>query len=569
MQPYLAQDGWFLLRPSSTNNQLTLTVSHGGKILNFKLSENGGLYSIAQKNKFPTVHALIAHYYSNPIRSKQRADQTILLVNHIPVDPQLEARAKEMVAAQSEVQQQPQSVASPGALPHPWQEFYNDQYERNFYYNSETGASTWERPAVPPTTPKPHPQPQIPEQTKRIQQRPLPSLPGQEEAEPEPASPSPSMIKKRQTMPSGGARPPLVKNKGMPLPALPEKTTEQSMANGFHPSRGGDRPPATLPGQVESPHNTASSGGIPALPPTNRSRRHASVCAATRGRPPLPTPADELIQHPPVLRSASQRELPPLPTKEEEERKPVPPPLPAKESQPALPPHRPSPKHIPPQHQQPVGAGMARKPRGKVVEYEDAPAFKPKMKTALPPLPNKEVEPVQAPPIRERGPPPPLPEKEMSSIRALPPLPEKETLPAAPEITSPPFSPFHTPPTATPTAPVPPPPPAVGGPPPLPPPGIPPPPSPMTPRSRDTRSRSEASVATESGNRPFDANDLLAGAQRLRKVEINDHEQRNTVPEEGGGLEGTLNRAITNKFKNVQYSDSEEEFEEVDDEEWD
>ena len=76
-------------------------------------------------------------------------------------------------------------------------------------------------------------------------------------------------------------------------------------------------------------------------------------------------------------------------------------------------------------------------------------------------------------------------------------------------------------------------------------------------------------MATESGNRPFDANDLLAGAQRLRKVEINDHEQRNTVPEEGGGLEGTLNRAITNKFKNVQYSDSEEEFEEVDDEEWD
>ena len=43
-----------------------------------------------------------------------------------------------------------------------------------------------------------------------------------------------------------------------------------------------------------------------------------------------------------------------------------------------------------------------------------------------------------------------------------------------------------------------------------------------------------------------------------------------TVPEVGGGLEGTLNRAITNKFKNVQYSDSEEEFDDVDDdEEWD
>ncbi|CAI8056032.1 hypothetical protein GBAR_LOCUS30528 [Geodia barretti] len=303
MQPYIAQDGWFLLRPSSTDNQLTLTVSHGGKILNFKLSEKGGQYSIAQKNKFPTVHALIVHYYSNPIRSKQRADQTILLMNPIPVDPQLEATAKEM-AAQSEVQQQPQvGVASPGALPHPWQQFYNDQYQRNFYYNPETGASTWEVPMAPPTTPKPHPQPQIAEQTKRIQQRPLPSLPGHEEVEPEPANPSPSVIKKRQTMPSGSARPQSVKKKGVPLPSLLEKTTEQSMANGFHPLQGGDRPPAVLPGQVESPHNTASSEGPPTLPPTNRSRRHASVCAATRGRPPLPTPADEYNQHPSVLRS--------------------------------------------------------------------------------------------------------------------------------------------------------------------------------------------------------------------------------------------------------------------------
>ena len=466
----------------------------------------------------------------------------------------------------------PVGVASPGALPHPWQQFYNDQYQRNFYYNPETGASTWEVPMAPPTTPKPHPQPQIAEQTKRIQQRPLPSLPGHEEVEPEPANPSPSVIKKRQTMPSGSARPQSVKKKGVPLPSLLEKTTEQSMANGFHPLQGGDRPPAALPGQVESPHNTASSEGPPTLPPTNRSRRHASVCAATRGRPPLPTPADEYNQHPSVLRSASQRELPPLPLKEEEERKPVPPPLPVKESQPAVPPHHPSPapspKHILPQHQQPVEAGIARKPRAKVMEYEDAPAFKPKKKTAPPPLPNKEAEPVQAPPTRERGPPPPLPEKETSSVWAPPPLPEKETLPAAPKIaSSPPFSPFHTPPTATPTAPVPPPPPAVGGPPPPPPLGIPPPPSPMTPRSRDTRSHSEA---TESGSRPFNANDLLAGAQRLRKVEVNNQEQMKTVPEVGGGLEGTLNRAITNKFKNVQYSDSEEEFDDVDDdEEWD
>ena len=41
------------------------------------------------------------------------------------------------------------------------------------------------------------------------------------------------------------------------------------------------------------------------------------------------------------------------------------------------------------------------------------------------------------------------------------------------------------------------------------------------------------------------------------------------MPEAGGGLEGTLSRAIADKFRNVQQSDSEEEeFDEVDDEEW-
>lgn len=45
--------------------------------------------------------------------------------------------------------------------------------------------------------------------------------------------------------------------------------------------------------------------------------------------------------------------------------------------------------------------------------------------------------------------------------------------------------------------------------------------------------------------------------------------RRNTVPQMGGGLEGTLNRALIEKFSNVtSHSDSEEEFEDVD-EEWD
>ena len=479
-------------------------------------------------------------------------------------------------------------VSSPSPLPHPWQEFYNEQYKRNFYYNPETGARTWERPAALPAPPKPHPQPQVSEQTKRIQQRPLPSLPGQEGAGPEPSGPAPSMIKKRQTMPAGSARPLSAKKRDIPLPSLPEKTqSEQNMANGIHPSlpsRGGvgDRPPAPLPGQNEAPQPSrstpASSGGPPALPPSNRARRHGSVCTATRGRAPLPGEEQTHQQQPPpVLRTSSQRELPPLPPKEEE-KKPAPPPLPVKEDQPPpLPSPRPSPAPSPKhQPQLPANEVTQRKSRNKmIIEYEDVPAFRPKKKTA-PPLPEKEAEPVQAPPTREKGPPPPLPEKEAppaattTSARVPPPLPEKET---PTPVSSPPVTPSHPPPATTaaapPTAPVPPPlaPPTTGGPPPPPPPGIPPPPSPLAPRAHTTRSSQPDT--SSSGGRPFNASDLLAGAQRLKKVEVSQEMRKNAVPESGGGLEGTLNRAITNKFKNVQYSDSEEEFEEVDDEEWD
>ena len=72
------------------------THSHEGRILNFKMSESGGQFFIAAKNKFPSIQELISHYHTNPIRSKQRVDKTILLVNPIPVDPQLEATARLM-----------------------------------------------------------------------------------------------------------------------------------------------------------------------------------------------------------------------------------------------------------------------------------------------------------------------------------------------------------------------------------------------------------------------------------------------------------------------------------------
>lgn len=57
------------------------------------MNETGGQFHIAAKNKFTSVQELMAYYHSNPIRSKQRQDQTILLARPIPVDPVLEAEA--------------------------------------------------------------------------------------------------------------------------------------------------------------------------------------------------------------------------------------------------------------------------------------------------------------------------------------------------------------------------------------------------------------------------------------------------------------------------------------------
>lgn len=449
-------------------------------------------------------------------------------------------------------------VSPASGLPPPWQEIYNDQYKRPFYYNPVTQARTWERPTAP-TQPKTQTIPQSNEQTKRIQQRPLPSVPGQQPTDTT-AAPSPNTLRKRATMPNTQSRPTTMKKREVPLPSLPEKTQEQpkNMPNGLVHSRGGrhggsmsDHAPAAIPGQGDTQRNTLpstpkTSDSPPELPPTNRAR-HASVTTASRPRGPVPIPG---IANPrqvaPVLRSSSQRELPPLPPKEQAKEVP---PLPLKEdiSQPP----QPSPQH---KVAQPNEAGPPKRNRKNSVEYEDAPVFKTK-KTA-PPLPKKEDEhPEVKQTLHTQGPPPPLPEKDIE----VPPLPEKspppQALPSLPEkeVSSRVISPAHV---TNSHAPPPPPPPQAGGPPPPPPLGAPPPPSPNIQSSRQIRSHSEAVISpSDSGGRPFSANDLLAGAQKLKKVEMTPDMRRNTVPQVGGGLEGTLNRAIADKFRNVNYSD--------------
>ena len=129
MEPYLGEDGWFLLRPSSTRLCLALSVTHSGQIVNFKLCHNGEEYYISPKTRFTTIQALISYYSINGIHSNSYK-QIIPLERPIPVDPDLDAKL---------VKQMP-------PLPFPWQEYYNEQYKRHYYYNPDTGANTWERP---------------------------------------------------------------------------------------------------------------------------------------------------------------------------------------------------------------------------------------------------------------------------------------------------------------------------------------------------------------------------------------------------------------------------------------
>ena len=69
----------------------THTHSHGGKTVNFQINQSAGYYFLAEKNRFATVQDLIAFYHTNPIHSKQRPGQKILLVRPVPMDPALEA----------------------------------------------------------------------------------------------------------------------------------------------------------------------------------------------------------------------------------------------------------------------------------------------------------------------------------------------------------------------------------------------------------------------------------------------------------------------------------------------
>ena len=85
IQPYLGENGWFLVRPSA-DDHLALSVTFGGKIISFMILLSRGQYYIFQNSMFPTIQALISHYQTHPI---YQVDMSVFLARPIPIDPNL------------------------------------------------------------------------------------------------------------------------------------------------------------------------------------------------------------------------------------------------------------------------------------------------------------------------------------------------------------------------------------------------------------------------------------------------------------------------------------------------
>ena len=493
------------------------------------------------------------------------------------------------------------AISPPNALPSPWVEYYSDQHGRPYYHNPETGVRVWEKPTAPPLPRMPSPSPThklepaklpkraVSDKAKRIQERPLPSIPQDmpQEHLKQPGSP----VTRTHTMPATHARPPVGKQGRGPLPQFPPGSPAHhgpSHNAPLSPVPIEKRGPAPLPGQENTP---------PPVPQANRPRRHFSIGAGSRNQPPLPAKDNESEKKMPALPPKEsetpmplKQMVPPLPEKDAAPEQPGPtkpqeleggkvwkrvgifegsakPPLPDTKNKATGPPPLPEKeKSSPPLPVFTRGPVPPTSKRQVESEYDDIPMgpivvpLLPEKEKERPVLPPKEDEPTPVAPT-PKAIPPPLPEKEEEK-KVPPPLPAKEDEPE---------------PQAHP------PPPQLGGgvapppPPPLPPLDFPPPP-PLIPETQPSGGgsgfkplgrelRSHTTSDTSSGGRPFTANDLLMGAQRLRKVDESDL-RKSPVPEADRGLEGCLNRALKEKFKNYASDSEEEEFDDVDDE-WD
>ncbi|XP_062522612.1 uncharacterized protein LOC134197331 isoform X2 [Corticium candelabrum] len=209
MSQYLREDGWFLLRPSFSNQGLfSICVTFQGNVKHFKilLDQETGQYFVSSR-RFPTIVDLLNCYKQVPLKSK---NCQVFLRRDIPVDrererlhmihqgiepspskqlpTQIQKRPLPTVPGPVTTKTLPRGRPLPDVpqqklqkdvvimdktrrgtwnsdeksqksqtiprekekgLPPGWTEHFSQQHKRAYYYNAKTRETTWKRPQPP------------------------------------------------------------------------------------------------------------------------------------------------------------------------------------------------------------------------------------------------------------------------------------------------------------------------------------------------------------------------------------------------------------------------------------
>ena len=255
-----------------------LIFSCQGALLNFKINVDpqDHRYYVTPKRKCQTVAELVACHKIHPLRSKQRAGAKIYLLH---------------------------PIAPISVLPPPWEEFFDDRYNRSYYFNPQTQVTTWERPKSESSH---RPSLSVPSVAKSPSSPSQLNVPG---ARPKSASGhgSAELSSKISTSANTRSKTPGSLRRG-PLPEVP--TTKNPPSKRGPPALPAKEVPTRqtlprLPAKEPSSSRTVSEPkAIPPLPPK---------VLESKSLPRLPPKESALPQLPPKL---NDRQPPALPNKE-------------------------------------------------------------------------------------------------------------------------------------------------------------------------------------------------------------------------------------------------------------
>eukprot|EP00118_Oscarella_pearsei_P014684 m.127622 g.127622 ORF g.127622 m.127622 type:complete len:656 (+) comp37932_c0_seq18:370-2337(+) len=377
MAGYLKEDGWFLLRPSFSNEGLfSICVTFNGAVKHFRILQDptSKQYHAAAR-RFPTISDLLTFYGQSPLKSKNCG---VYLGRPIPVDPVLE---REHMRAQG--------IELPVASPLP--------------PTPTRSSEVWSRPLPalpgqisPSTACRPRPLPQVPEQMNQQQSHFMRS-----------GTWSPGSTKRTQ--------PPMKKPqkaKGPLLPGWTEHFSDKYKRPYFHNAGTGE----TLWKRPAAPEGPTKRQSLKKTAVPENENYVTMVSAEIKsGHQSPPQKKGPDFHSLPSRKGSAQKRLPPVP--------PVP--EPARSSRPVPPVPDPMSQRAPP----PLPSG------GQSPAIERGPSVNSR---APPPLPEPKVTPSMSmsrapPPIPERGGgPPPLPEKDNSAPPPLPGRLSKRDVPPPP-----------------------------------------------------------------------------------------------------------------------------------------